>query len=82
MTKIIVDGSFYVEAQVTITNNLLRYLGKEDIIDDPEQFPVYYDMVDDWLGEIGLISIMDPDLNQKHLFELRVQQVLIEKSIV
>jgi len=76
MTKIIVDGSFFVEAQVTLTNNLLKYIGKEDIIDNPEdQYPVYYDMVGDWLGEIGLISIMDPDLNQKHLFELRVQQV-------
>ena len=76
MTKIIVDGSFFVEAQVTLTNNLLKYIGKEDIIDNPEdQYPVYYDMVGDWLGEIGLISIMDPDLNQKHIFELRVQQV-------
>lgn len=76
MTKIIVDGSFFVEAQVTLTNNLLRYVGKEDIIDNPEdQYPDYYDMVGDWLGEIGLVSIMDPDLSHKHFFQLRVQQV-------
>jgi len=76
MSKIIVDGSFYVEAQVTITNNLLRYLGKEDIIDDPSQYSAYYDMVDDWLSEIGLISIMNPDISHKHFFELWVRYIV------